>query len=89
MGDLNKKFCEGCKAEFTPATFSQGAETGTVKKKLAIYTETGSVVDGKSMDLCDTCYGKIMTWVTGKIKAAEISWDIDNPVVKTLIPPSL
>ena len=89
MGDLNKKYCEGCKIEYPPATYSVGSESGYVEQHAAVWKKTGAMVESVSIDLCDTCYPKMVTWITGKISTAASAWDIANPVVKALVPPNL
>ncbi len=89
MGEIKKLFCDGCKAEYTPATYSQGQESGEVKHGIAVWTETGTQVEGSAGDLCPTCHGKALTWLKGKISVAATAFAIENPAVKTFTPPSL
>ncbi len=89
MGETIQSFCDGCKKAITPATFSQGGETGVVALRISIWKTTGSQVEGVSGDLCQTCYDKLMTWFRNKKTAAATEWGIDAPAVKVLVPPTL
>lgn len=89
MGEVKQRYCDGCKAEYTPATYSQGSETGTVELRAAVWTETGSLTEGAQADLCPTCYEKMLTWVQGKISTAATAFAIETPITKAITPPTL
>ena len=88
MGEVKKEFCDGCKAEITPTTWSQGGQEGVTTYHMAVWQD-GPAVKGQEAVLCSTCHGKMKTWLAGKIKAAADDWGVDAPVAKTLTPPTL
>ncbi len=89
MGDLSRKFCDGCKAEFVPATYSQGDESGKVVMKIGVWKETGATVEGLELEVDTACYDKFLAWANAKKVAAASSWSVDIPTPKTFTPPSL
>ncbi len=88
MGEVNKPFCDGCKKEITPATWSKDGRTGVVKYKVAVWVE-GAETSGLVADLDLVCHDKIMTWLQGKANAAASDWSTDAPTVKNLTMPTL
>ena len=88
MGEVKKEFCDGCKKELAAPTYSQGSEGGPVTYHTAVW-QAGPGVEGVSAQLCDICFGKVKTWLAGKIKAAADDWGVDAPVAKTPTPPTL
>ena len=89
MGEIKKQFCDGCKAEYTPATYSKGDESGSVEQHMAVWKKTGLEIDGAKADMCPTCYTKMLTWLKGKKTAAATAFEIENPDVEAFTPPNL
>ena len=88
MGEAKKIFCDGCKAEITPATYTQGSDSGEIHNHVAAWSEGPSAI-GVKAELCDVCYDKIKTWLQGKIDAAAVDWTVTPPVVATVKVPAL
>ena len=88
MGEVSKPFCDGCKKEITPTTYSKDGQTGVVKYKVGVWSE-GAETEGLVADLDKACYDKLMTWLQGKTTAAATDWSTDAPIVKNLVLPSL
>ena len=89
MGDLSRKFCDGCKSEFVPATYSQGTESGRVSMSMAVWKATGSTVEGIQLELCTACHDKFIAWADTKKTAADMAWLVPVPSPTTVTPPSL
>lgn len=89
MGEVNKLFCELCKAEITPPTFSRPDASGETHFYFGIDKEEGHTVDVVSLEVCATCYDKLMVWARAKQKAAATAWKTEPPAVSTVKMPTI
>jgi hypothetical protein len=88
MGEVSVLFCELCKAEITPATFSSPGASGQIRYKMCV-NATANMETSNSAELCETCYGKVSTWLAGKQKLAADAWKTDVPAATTYNMPTI
>ena len=83
MGEIKKCYCDTCKAEFAPATFSRAGEigeTGIIKNSITVSKIAGDdPIEEITATLCDACYDKMVLWLKGKLKASAAAWATEDP----------
>ena len=87
MGEVTKLYCELCKAEITPPTFSKPDESGEIRYKLFLYPEENGKYKMTEMlyvEMCKLCHGKMETWLSAKQKAAATAWKTEPPAASTV-----
>lgn len=89
MGEVKVLFCELCKAEITPATFSKPDESGEIRHFLRMHKISGGTVEADNFEICETCFGKVQTWATNKQKLAATAWKTTPPAATTVNMPTL
>lgn len=89
MGEVKVLFCELCKAEIAPATFSSPNESGEIRYYLRLHKLTGSNVEIDNYEVCETCYGKVKTWASNKAKLAATAWKTEPPAATTVNMPTI
>ena len=90
MGEVKRDYCDFCKLEIKKETFSTaGGESGEVKRRMAAWQETGDTLDGEEVDVCKSCYDKIMTWIKGRKTTAAADWKVDEPAARAVTYPKI
>ena len=89
MCEVTTLFCELCKGEIKPATFSRPNESGEIRHYLRLHKISGGTVEANSFEVCETCFGKIQTWATNKQKLAAAAWKTEPPAATTVNMPTL
>jgi len=68
MGAVRKHYCDACGAEVSVAQY--GAD---------LYEQSGVRATTLSMDLCGSCYSKLLEWLRGKHDDTAILWQPSEP----------
>jgi hypothetical protein len=89
MGEVKKLFCELCKAEITPPTFSAPDDSGEVHYRLEVIRDANNTETFEGGEICETCHGKVASWFLTKQKAAATAWKTDVPATSTVKLPTV
>ena len=89
MGEVTKLYCELCKAEITPPTFSKPEESGEIHYFFCLSQESGDTVVSFDTEICESCNDKLTTWATIKQKAAATAWKTEPPATITVKMPTI
>ncbi len=92
MGEVKKLYCEICKAEITPPTYSDPNGSGEIRYYLGLYPMKGDAYKQEDLtagELCESCHGKLRTWFKTKQTAAAKAWLTEIPAIAAFKPPNL
>ena len=89
MGQISKLYCDLCKAEFAPPTYSKPDTSGIVSMQLQARKTEGADAYIISATVCPACYDKMVAWIESKAKAAAESWGITPPSTVTVKMPTI
>jgi hypothetical protein len=88
MGQVSILYCELCKAEIKPATYSRPNESGEIHYSMVLRKHEGTVY-GTEIEICEKCHGKMETWIAGKADSAAEAWKTAPPTAVSVKMPTI
>lgn len=92
MGEVKKLYCEICKAEIIPPTYSDPSGSGEIRYHFGLYPMKGDAFKQEDLtagEMCEICYGKLRTYFRTKMTAAATAWLTEIPAIATWKLPTL